>query len=169
MANDNWRTPPYIAAAARVALGGAIDLDPASSDRANEDVRAARYHHMLDDGLGQPWDCDRFFMNPPFSKPGPWFTKAADGWKSGRIGAGVVLIADRALCTVAGSTILAAASLMVIPGKRLRFLNTDGTVGASPSFGVLILAGGRNLDLSVAAEAFKCVGTVWVGDWRNAL
>lgn len=67
-------TPPNIIEAARETLGG-FDLDPASSAKANETVKASRY--FTEGGLDQRW-AGRVWMNHPFGrrltrpkKPGP--------------------------------------------------------------------------------------------------
>jgi len=86
-------TPADIAERARYVFGGSIDLDPASSWRANQTIRAARYYadqfcfseddqrHIADrcfigyDGLRHPqtleprvWTCRSLWLNPPFSR-----------------------------------------------------------------------------------------------------
>lgn len=64
---DQYFTPHWIIAAARVAFGGAIDLDPASCAEANRIVQARRFIAPPDDGLLTEWT-GNVWINPPFSK-----------------------------------------------------------------------------------------------------
>ena len=57
-------TPVDIVEAAREALGGVIDLDPASNAFANEVVRAKRYFDAEANGLTAAWR-GKVFLNPP--------------------------------------------------------------------------------------------------------
>lgn len=57
-------TPYDVAAAATVALGGAIDLDPASCARANEYIEATTYYDAASNGLAHEWS-GTVFLNPP--------------------------------------------------------------------------------------------------------
>ena len=80
-----YYTPPEIVEAARATMGG-IDLDPASSARANEIVQAAQYITVEQDGLSQPW-FGRVWMNHPFGrKENPlWIQKLMDERLSGSL------------------------------------------------------------------------------------
>jgi len=62
-----WYTPLPILEAARTVLGG-IDLDPASSETAQEAVKATRYFSLTEDGLTQEWK-GSVWLNPPYNMP----------------------------------------------------------------------------------------------------
>lgn len=65
--NEHY-TPAYIVEAARAALGGQIDLDPATCALANEVVKADRWFGrgspLGEDGLAHVWG-GTVFLNPP--------------------------------------------------------------------------------------------------------
>lgn len=88
---DDWYTPQkYIDAARRVL--GAIDLDPASSQKAQRIVQAARYFTIADDGLAHPWQARSLWLNPPYSAPGPWVEKLIGEHEAGHVGAAILLV-----------------------------------------------------------------------------
>lgn len=80
-----YYTPYEIILAARVAMGG-IDLDPASSARANQKVGASVYFDQEFDGLQWDW-FGRVWMNHPFGREtNPlWINKLIREYKSGRV------------------------------------------------------------------------------------
>lgn len=65
--NENeWYTPDKYLTAARKVLGG-IDLDPATSELANQVVKATRFYTQADDGLSREWS-GRVWLNPPYGR-----------------------------------------------------------------------------------------------------
>jgi hypothetical protein len=63
--SNEWYTPARYVDVAREVMGG-IDLDPASSQLANQIVRAMKHYSKEDNGLTQEW-CGRIWLNPPYS------------------------------------------------------------------------------------------------------
>jgi phage N-6-adenine-methyltransferase len=86
-----WYTPPKYIELARLVLGE-IDLDPASNDKAQETVRAARYFTAADEGLRHEWN-GRVWLNPPYAQPliGQFVTKMVEERAAGRVTAGIML------------------------------------------------------------------------------
>ncbi len=93
-----WFTPPDLLATVRAALGGPIDLDPASCKEAQELVQARRFMTKADDGLQQPWEAERLWLNPPFGTVGDktsvisiWLEKLFAEVEAGRVSSALVL------------------------------------------------------------------------------
>lgn len=88
---NEWYTPERYIVAARNVLGG-IDLDPASSEIANETVKAARIYTIEDSGLDKQW-LGKIWLNPPYSQPEitQFAEKVADEWDKGNIESAIVL------------------------------------------------------------------------------
>ena len=72
--SDSWYTPPEYIESARFVLG-TIDLDPFSSELANEVVGATKYHTEQDSSLEVDWRARTVWMNPPY---GPLCGSAVD-------------------------------------------------------------------------------------------
>ena len=64
---NEWYTPCIYVEAARDVMG-TIDTDPASSETANEIIKAKQYFTIEDDGRQQTW-VGNIWMNPPYSQP----------------------------------------------------------------------------------------------------
>ena len=68
--NDEYYTPPEVFET----LGLRFDLDVCAPQGGVPWIPADRYYTINDNGLSQPWH-GRVWMNPPYSKPGPWVDK----------------------------------------------------------------------------------------------
>lgn len=144
---SEWYTPPeYIAAA--VAVMGQIDLDPASSETANEIVKASRFYTAEDNGLNKYWG-GRVWLNPPYSIEliRLFIAKYIDHIISGDISEGIVLV-NNATETNWFSGLVGVSSAIVFPAGRVKFLDPQGNPGA-PLQGQAILYFGNHPDLFI--------------------
>jgi phage N-6-adenine-methyltransferase len=64
--NNEWFTPPHIIEICRKIMGS-IDLDPATTDFANERIKAKVYYTIETNGLDKEW-LGNVYTNPPYSK-----------------------------------------------------------------------------------------------------
>jgi phage N-6-adenine-methyltransferase len=156
--NNEWYTPPEYIEAARKVLG-AIDLDPATSDQAQEAVRAAKYFTKEDDGLKQEWR-GLVWLNPPYSRGeiDKFVDKMVIEYKAGHIDSGIMLTHD---CTDTEwwQSALRSASAICFPGKRIAFIDTVGERD-SPTQGQSFFYFGPSL--SKFAAVFQRIGNVVV-------
>jgi hypothetical protein len=129
--SHDWYTPPAYLDAVRYTLGG-IELDPASSEAANKNVKAQRIFTTADNGLAQPWIARSVFLNPPYGKTknqsnqGLWAHKLIAEYKAGNIKEAILLVnnytgyqwfwplMDYPMC---------------IPKDLISFLRPDGSTG----------------------------------------
>ena len=155
---NEWRTPPDVMDRARVALGGRIQLDPAGAPAGSPSHVNAERSYVVD-GLQLPWVCDRLWMNPPFIPVKPWLKRLADGWRSGQVRGGIALFSERALVGGGGNAILRVCKAVIVPARRIRFIRPDtGEPEKSPSFGVVLVAGGNDIDSQRVNQAFRYEG-----------
>ena len=92
--NEYYTPKRYIEAARRVM--GRIDLDPATSEKANEVVGATQIFTKEDNGLQEEWR-GRVWLNPPYGKgtdqtAGDFVKKLSQALEAGRVTEAIVLV-----------------------------------------------------------------------------
>lgn len=126
---NEWYTPAEWIALARNVMGS-IDCDPASSEIANETVKAARFYTAEDDGRDKPWGA-RVWMNPPYAQPliAEFCEQMASRVESGEVVEAIVLV-NNGTETAWFQRLLSQASAVCFPKSRIRFFSPDGMQGA---------------------------------------
>jgi hypothetical protein len=133
-------TPGFIIEAARATMGG-IDLDPASSERANETVKADAF--FSSGALEKQW-AGRVWMNHPFSRSynAAWITKLVQSYESGPV--------DEACCICFASTsekwfrpLLGYPQCFLSP--RTNYLLPDGSIYRGVTKGSVVTYFGRSV------------------------
>lgn len=156
--NNEWYTPAYIVEAARAVLGG-IDLDPASTEAANEVVQATTYYTAEQDGLTRPW-AGRVWMNPPYASGliERFTEKLWEEVIAGRIEAACVLT-NNATETKWFTTLASVASAVCFPEGRVKFWSPCKD-SATPLQGQAVIYIGDNE--AAFSREFEEIGTVWI-------
>lgn len=147
--NNEWYTPLEFIEAARNVMGG-IDLDPASSEAANEVVQATAYYTAEDDGLSLPW-AGRVWLNPPYADDliGKFANKLVAHFECVDVTEAIVLV-NNATETRWFRQLISVASAVVFPGSRVRFWRPDGKTSGP-------LQGQAVIYLGEQPETFKSV------------
>jgi ParB family chromosome partitioning protein len=143
---NEWYTPSNYLDAVREVLGGAIALDPASSDIANKTVQAERIFTAETDGLEQSWSADSLWMNPPYSQPAIrlFSEKLVSEWEAGRIGHAIALTHNYT-DTAWFHTLAQACDAVCFTRGRIGFLSPDGKK-AAPTQGQAFFYFGKEVD-----------------------
>ena len=141
---NEWYTPREYISLARAVLGD-IDTDPASSERAQQVVKARQFFDQKQNGLHQAWH-GRVWLNPPYSRSliGKFVAKLLMEWDAGRISACIALThnyTDTAWFQDAAS----AANVVCFTQGRVRFYEPDGVV-AKPTQGQAFFYFGPDTD-----------------------
>ena len=159
-ASVEWYTPPKYVDAARRALGGTIDLDPASCAQANLTVGATRYYTAEHDGLRHDWH-GHIFMNPPYSGlAGDFVAHLLNQYRSGNVIEAVVLLNGNATDTQWFRPLF---DWPICFAGRLQFISPDGP-GTQATHGSVFVYVGSDVDRFV--EVFGAFGPV-VRDIRS--
>ena len=155
--NNEWYTPREYVELARQVMRG-IDLDPASTDIANQTVQAERYYTKADDGLTQPW-AGKVWMNPPYAQPliGQFCQKLADEVENENVSQAFVLV-NNATETEWFGRLAEKASAILFPRGRVKFTDPDGKPGAPLQGQALIYIGPESERF---ADSSNDVGICW--------
>jgi len=152
---NEWYTPPEILDAARSTMGS-IDLDPASCETAQANVRAKRYYTIEDDGLSKKWR-GNVWLNPPYGKDviGLFASKVVaerDRYKQ------AFVLVNNATETAWFSEIASVASAICFLRGRVKFLDKSGKPANTPVQGQAVLYIGS--DVAKFCQSFDGMGLI---------
>ncbi len=155
-----WGTPAYIIERVHRAMGG-IDVDPASTARYNDTVRARTFHTARDNGLIHEWR-GRVFLNPPYRTGAQgvqaFTAKLVEERRSGRATQAVLLCNNCTETKWFQHVLNSEPVLLCFPHKRIQFIRPDDSTG-SPLQGQALV--GLGVPEAAFGEAFQDLG--WVG------
>lgn len=148
MSTAECYTPSHVAALVREALGGYIELDPASTPKANKLVKADTIFTKEQDGLQQDWrPFKTVYLNPPGGRNGlgplvPQFWKKFCAEVSHGIWMGYSLEQLQSLQKPGLSHPFFVGDAYCIPKTRIAFVREDGA--KSPSHANYLVYRGRH-------------------------
>jgi phage N-6-adenine-methyltransferase len=124
--SDQWATPWDLVRRLESQFG-TFDLDPAAQAHT---AKAPAFYTIEDDGLSLPW-FGRVWVNPPYSRPGPWCARAQEATSTGEADLVVMLLPASIDTAWFHELVLPHAELQFIRG-RVRFIGWEGTPISSP-------------------------------------
>jgi len=155
-----YYTPIIYVDAARD-LMGAIDLDPASCDTAQLNIKANKFYTIFDDGLLQEWHgC--VWLNPPYSKTGGksnqeiWATKLADEYTIGNVTEAILLV--KSALGYKWFENLWDKWPVCFARERLSFIRNNGTDKGQSKHGTAFFYFGKNINQFT--QVFKEFGRI---------
>jgi phage N-6-adenine-methyltransferase len=131
---NEWYTPECYIESARLVMGK-IDLDPASSEIANQTVNANLFYTQEEDGLSKEW-FGNVWMNPPYSQP-LIFQFISKLIESNKVSQAIVLV-NNGTETKWGQLLIKHSSAVCFHQGRIRFVDKYGNLGDAPLQGQMI-------------------------------
>jgi len=140
---NEWYTPPKFIESARLVMGR-IDLDPASSDRANKIVKAENYYTIETNGLEQKW-YGNVWLNPPYAQPliSQFSDKLTEQLPN--INQACILT-NNATETEWYQQMMARCDVVCFIKGRLKFIDLNGDATGAPLQGQTIMYFGENVN-----------------------
>lgn len=164
-----WYTPIEIIEAARQVMGS-IDLDPASCDDAQQNVKASRYYTAEMNGLSRVWS-GRVWLNPPYSKTAGrsnqdiWAKKLLQEFRDGNVTEGILLV--KSALGYRWFEDLWDELPVCFARQRLSFIKSNGDDDGESKHGTALFYLGENIGRFV--EVFSKIGriTTITGEYIN--
>jgi len=140
---NEWYTPSPIVESAK-SLMGSIDLDPASSEIANKNIKAKKIFTEKDNGLEQEWS-GNIWMNPPYAQP--LINKFSEKLVSelSNIKQACVLV-NNATETNWLQNMMKECNVICFVKGRVKFIDIKGNASGAPLQGQVILYFGENVE-----------------------
>jgi phage N-6-adenine-methyltransferase len=156
---NEWYTPDEHIELARKVMGG-FDLDPATSQIANERIKAECIYTLEDNGLEKPW-FGKVWLNPPYAQPAiaHFADKMEAEWRIGNVTEAIVLTHNYT-DTAWFQKLAHAATMMCFTRGRVRFVSATGEL-AAPTQGQTFFYFGN--DGAFFANVFEDIGFVVEG------
>jgi phage N-6-adenine-methyltransferase len=151
---DTWNTPAPLVALVRTVLG-AIDVDPASNDAAQEVVQATTFYTLETNGLAHEW-LGRVYANPPYSNVEPFVSKLFAEFDAGRTTEAIVLVNARS--SSAWFQALAARAWRCELRQRVKFWRPERPDGSKGRQASVVFYVGPNVKRFL--EIFRSFGVV---------
>lgn len=149
---NEWYTPQSIIDLVYSVMGH-IDIDVASSAKANEVVRADEYFSAENNGLEHHWH-GKIFMNPPYSAE--LIKKFIGKFCAERLSIDeAIIVVNNATETEWFQQLVKSCNAIVFPKNRMRFYSPDGRI-AHPLQGQAIMYAGNNSHRFI--EVFSKIG-----------
>jgi len=155
---NEWYTPERYILLARKVLGK-IDLDPASSEKANLIVQARKFYSEKDNGLTKQWN-GKIWLNPPYAQPliEHFVEKMVEERSAGRVTEAIMLTHNYSDTTWFHKACAIADAVCLTRG-RIKFVDTDGDECA-PTQGQAFFYFGDNI--KTFTKAFIEVGSIFI-------
>lgn len=159
--DNEWHTPPEYLEAAREVLGE-IDLDPASSDIAQRDVKAKQFFTTQENGLTQEWK-GRVWLNPPYAQPfiAEFVKKLVDEIAAENVSQ-AILLTHNYTDTAWFQSAARACSAICFTRGRIRFIDPNGAL-AAPTQGQAFFYFGKHIQRFI----HRFVGIGFVAEVRT--